>query len=77
MEAYPKPEQRSFALSMQASMIFILLYFHPQILNGERAKMREIVDKHFYDNWVVPVYMGNYVDLYVWWGSYKAAHLAL
>ena len=39
--------------------------------------MREIVDKHFYDNWVIPVYMGNYVDLSVWWNPYKAANLAL
>jgi len=58
-------------------MLFILLYFEPNFLNKENAKMREIIDKHFYDNWVVPVYMGNYVDLSVWWKPYKAASLAL
>ena len=41
------------------------------------AKMREIVDKHFYDNWVVPVYMGYIIDLTIWWKPYKAAEAAL
>jgi len=58
-------------------MLFILLYFSPKYLQNENSKMREIVDKHFYDNWVIPVYMGNYVDLSVWWNPYKAANLAL
>jgi len=41
------------------------------------AKMREIVDKHFYDNWVLPVYMGYIADLSFWWTSYKASRDAL
>jgi len=41
------------------------------------AKMREIVDKHFYDNWVLPVYMGYIADLSFWWTSYAASRAAL
>lgn len=39
--------------------------------------MREIVDKHFYDNWVVTYYLGYYVDLTIEWKNYKAAKKAL
>ena len=77
IEAYPSPIHRSVALVNQASMLFILLYFHPGFLINENAKMREIVDKHFYDNWVLTVYMGFIVDLSNQWIPYKAAKLAL
>ena len=39
--------------------------------------MREIIDKHFADNWVLPYYMGYIVDLSVQWDIYKAAKTAL
>jgi len=39
--------------------------------------MREIVDKHFYDCWVIPFYLGYFVDLSVQWEPYKAAKLAI
>jgi WASH complex subunit strumpellin len=39
--------------------------------------MREIVDKHFPDNWVIAFYMGFCVDLTVEWEPYKAAKTAL
>ena len=39
--------------------------------------MREIVDKHFNDNWVLPYYLGYYVDLSLMWEPYKAAQLAI
>lgn len=50
--AYPLPEHRSTALAPQASMLYVILYFAPEILYNQQAKMREIVDKHFPDNWV-------------------------
>jgi len=39
--------------------------------------MREIVDKHFYDNWIVPFYLGYYVDLTEEWKDFSAARQAL
>ncbi len=35
--------------------------------------MREIVDKHFPDNWVISVYMGTVVDLGEAWEPYKVS----
>jgi len=39
--------------------------------------MREIVDKHFPDNWVLPVYQGHLVDLTEYWEVFPAAKKAL
>jgi WASH complex subunit strumpellin len=74
---YPDPEHRSTALAQQAAMLYVILYFVPEILNNEQAKMREIVDKHFPDNWVVSIYMGFTVDLIEVWEPYRAAKTAL
>ncbi|KAK0052092.1 WASH complex subunit strumpellin [Biomphalaria pfeifferi] len=75
--AYPLPEHRSTALATQASMLYVILYFQPDILHNQQAKMREIVDKHFPDNWVISVYMGMTVNLLDAWHPYKAAMTAL
>lgn len=74
---YPAPEHRSVALAQQASMLYIILYFSPKTLIEAKPIMREIVDKHFSDNWIVPVYMGITVDLSIEWDRYKAAKEAL
>ena len=50
--AYPLPDQRSIALATQASMLYVILYFAPDILHTRQAVMREVVDKYFPDNWV-------------------------
>jgi len=39
--------------------------------------MREIVDKHFPDNWVIPIYQGYLVDVSEYWNQYTAAARAL
>lgn len=52
VSAYPLPEHRSTALANQAAMLYVCLYFSPSILHTSQAKMREIVDKYFPDNWV-------------------------
>lgn len=75
--AYPQPEHRSTAFATQASMLYVILYFQPDILQSQQAKMREIVDKHFPDNWVISVYMGMTVNLLDAWHPYKAAMTAL
>ena len=52
ISTYPLPGHRSTALATQASMLYVILYFSPKILDKREAVMREIVDKHFPDNWV-------------------------
>ena len=74
---YPAPEHRSTALSMQASILYVLLFFRPEILHHERPVMREIVDKHFADNWIINYYLGFTVDLAVAWNDFKAASTAI
>jgi WASH complex subunit strumpellin len=68
---YPNPEHRSRALSQQAGYLYVLLYFVPDVLHDETAVMREIVDKHFVDNWVVPFVTGHCVDLSLDWHLYQ------
>lgn len=75
--AYPDPDHRSFALSGQASLLYVILYFCPNVLHDEQGLMREIVDKHFGDNWVISIFMGVIVDLKSWWEPYEAASSAI
>ncbi|XP_071441255.1 WASH complex subunit 5 isoform X2 [Hetaerina americana] len=77
VSAYPLPEHRSVALSSQAAMLYVCLYFSPETLHSQTAKMREIVDKFFPDNWVISIYMGITVNLVEAWDPYKAAKQAL
>jgi WASH complex subunit strumpellin len=78
MNLYPLPEHRSHALSNQAAMLYVLLYFKAEILHSEQAVMREIVDKFFPDNWIISIYMGSIiVNLVEAWETYKAANSAL
>lgn len=77
VSAYPLPEHRSTALATQAAMLYVILYFEPSILHTQQAKMREIVDKYFPDNWVISIYMGITVNLAEAWEPYKAAKTAL
>ncbi len=75
--AWPIPEHRSTALATQGAMIYVLLFFVPSVLASERAIMREIVDKHFADNWIISMYLGYTVDLSVVWAKFPAAIKAL
>ena len=40
---YPHPEHRSAALSTQAAMLYVLLYFSPGILHNEQARAPRVV----------------------------------
>lgn len=77
LNIYPLPDHRSIALATQAAMLVVCLFFSPNVLNSESAKMREIVDKYFPDNWIVSIYMGITINLIDLWEPYKAAKLAL
>jgi len=74
---YPSPAHRSAVYAQQASMAFVILLFAPKLLHSNRSLMREVVSKHFNDNWIVPLYMGRVVDLTVEWAPYPAAIGAL
>eukprot|EP01035_Chromulina_nebulosa_P017771 gene17771-23373_t len=74
---FPNPDHRSTRLAVQASMLYVILYFSPKVLHKEKTSMREIVDKYFNDNWIISIYMGRIVDLTVEWQSYSAAKSAL
>jgi WASH complex subunit strumpellin len=58
-------------------MIFVLVPFCPAILESHDSKMREICDKHFSDNWVIPIYNGVNVDLLSYWSSFTSATKAM
>ena len=58
-------------------MLYVSMFFVPEFLQSESSKLREIVDKHFYDNWVVPVFMGYVVDLTNEWQTYDSARRAI
>lgn len=75
--SFPHPDHRSAALSQQASMLYVILYFCPNILESQRSRMREITDKFFYDNWIVNVHLGELVNLIEAWESYRAARESL
>lgn len=75
--SFPNPVDRSTRLSTQAAMLYVILYFAPEILHKQKVMMREIVDKYFNDNWVIATYMGHIVDLNVEWAVYPAAKSAL
>uniref|UniRef100_A0A182JXG8 WASH complex subunit 5 n=1 Tax=Anopheles christyi TaxID=43041 RepID=A0A182JXG8_9DIPT len=74
---YPLPEQHSTALANQAGMLYVCLYFSTKTLHTQPARMREIVDKFFSNNWIVSLYMGITVNLINAWESFKAAKTAL
>ena len=75
--AYPFPEHRTTGLANQASMLVTVLFFSPKTLVFDNPMMREIADKFFCDNWVVPIYMGFHLNLIEWWEGFKAAKMAL
>ena len=75
---YPDPEHRSAALAQQASALYPVLYFAPDLLHDERRRARrQIVDKHYADALVVPYGAGHLADLTHVWANYDAARTAL
>ncbi|CAH2981352.1 unnamed protein product [Chilo suppressalis] len=77
LTVYTIPEHQASALATQASMLVICLFFTPHYLHSDTSKMREIVDKFFPSNWIIPVYMGVTLNLIDFWENFKAAKAAL
>lgn len=77
LAVYTLSEHQAPALASQASMLFICLFFAPHYLHTDTSKMREIVDKFFPSNWVLPVYMGVTINIVDYWDNFKAARSAL
>lgn len=77
LAVYTMPEDQASALATQASMLVVCLYFAPHYLHTDTSKMREIADKFFPSNWVVPVYMGVTLNLIESWDNFRAAKSAL
>ncbi|CAN6248421.1 unnamed protein product [Urochloa humidicola] len=73
---YPDPQHRTTALSLQGGHLYVLLFYSDDLLHRGLA-MREIVDRFFKDNWVVPIFLHFSVDLLVSWDAYKEAKLSL
>jgi WASH complex subunit strumpellin len=74
---YPNPEHRSAAMALQGSLVYVLLFFCGDILLQQLPVMKELVEKHFADNWVVHYYAGFTADLSVAWAAFPAARDAL
>ena len=77
VHAFPSPEHRSTRLATQAGMLYVALYFVPELLCSDEGVMRGLVDKHFSETWIIAVYMGHIVDLSIEWKPYRAATKAL
>mmetsp|Transcript_48746 Transcript_48746/g.137173 ORF Transcript_48746/g.137173 Transcript_48746/m.137173 type:complete len:1158 (+) Transcript_48746:260-3733(+) len=75
--SFPSPEHRSVRLANQAGMLYVILYFAPELLHKSDTAMRETVDRHFGENWIITIYMGHVIDLSHEWARYKAAKKAL
>lgn len=75
--AFPNIEHRSIRLSRQASMLYVILFFDPIVLQEQSAQLREIVDKYFHNNWVIHIYAGITADLSEEWDRFDAAKCAL
>lgn len=71
------PQNRTMALANQSAMLYVCLYFQPDILCNQSTKMREIADKFFSNNWVISLYMGVTINLIDVWEHYRAAKTAL
>jgi len=77
MNAYPSGNHRTVAFSNQASLLYILLFFIPSMLRNETDDLRDIVNKHFGDNWVITYFQGFIVDLFESWKKFKGANAVL
>ncbi|XP_041987487.1 WASH complex subunit 5 [Aricia agestis] len=77
LSVYTIPEHQASALATQSSMLVVCLFFTPNYLHSDTVKMREIVDKFFPSNWIIPVYMGVTMNVVDYWENFKAAKTSI
>lgn len=77
LSVYTVLEDQASAFATQASMLVVCLFFAPHYLHSDTSKMREIVDKFFPSNWIIPIYMGVTLNMIDFWENFKAAKSAL
>uniref|UniRef100_A0A914YUC6 Uncharacterized protein n=1 Tax=Panagrolaimus superbus TaxID=310955 RepID=A0A914YUC6_9BILA len=62
-----------FSGEKQAAMIYVSLYFHPEILYNQQGIMRQIIDKYFQDRWIISLHIELTANLVEKWIEYPAA----
>ena len=76
--AYPSSnDYQTLAFSQQGSLLAVILFFCPDILEKGSRNMFAMVSKHFHDNAVISFYMGYTIDIYEYWKDFKDAFSAL
>ena len=76
--AYPTTnEYQTVAFSQQGSLLVVILFFCPDILDKDKRNMFDMVSKHFHDNVVISFYMGYTIDIYEYWRDFREAYNAL
>jgi WASH complex subunit strumpellin len=76
--AYPSSnDYQTLAFSQQGSLLAVILFFCPDILEKGSRNMFDMVSKHFHDNAVISFYMGYTIDIYEYWKDFKDAFSAL
>ena len=72
--AYPTTnEYQTLAYSQQGSLLVVILFFCPDLLEKDRRIMYDIFSKHYHDNIVISFYMGYTIDIYEYWRDFKEA----
>ena len=76
--AYPTTnEYQTLAFSQQGSLLVVILFFCPDVLEKDRRIMYDIFSKHYHDNVVISFYMGYTIDIYEYWRDFKEAFAVL
>lgn len=74
LSSFPAAEHQTIALSEQAAMLFICLYFKPNILQENTRQnftiCRDIMSRFFLDNYVLSFPAGITVDITTQWAMY-------
>ena len=70
-------EYKSVTFSQQASLLVVNLFFTPDTLEKDKKNLYDIISKHFYDNYIISLYMGYTIDIIEYWKDFKSASNAL